>query len=62
MALLNVRVEPTAAGASADVEGILDDEPMCMWMPVSVSSHAAEERFPVIGVDRRQARGTAGSR
>jgi hypothetical protein len=36
-----VSVEPTAAGASADVLGIFDDDPMCMLMTVSVSSHAA---------------------
>ena len=35
-----MRLEPTAAGASGEVEGIFDDEPMCMWMTVSVSSHA----------------------
>ena len=32
---------PTAAGASADVDGIFDDDPMCMHTTVSVSSHAA---------------------
>ncbi len=36
-----VIVDPTAAGASADVDGIFDDEPMCMQTTVSVSSHAA---------------------
>ena len=38
----NVSVEPTAGGASADVDGIFDDEPMCMQMTVPVSSHAAK--------------------
>src|SRR2546426_11701187 len=41
-ALANVMVEPTAGGASADVDGIFDDEPMCMQMTVSVSSQAAK--------------------
>ena len=36
-----VSVLPTAAGASADVDGIFDDEPMCMQTTVPVSSHAA---------------------
>src|SRR5262245_893427 len=36
-----VRVEPTAGGASAEVDGIFDDEPMCMHTTVCVSSHAA---------------------
>ena len=40
IALPNVSVEPTAAGASADVDGMRDDEPMCMLMTVSVSAHA----------------------
>ena len=39
-AFMYVSVLPTAAGASADVDGIFDDEPMCMLMTVSVSSHA----------------------
>ena len=43
-------------GASGDVCGIFDDEPMCMQMTVSVSSQAAEERVPVAPVvDRREA-------
>src|SRR6478672_2004029 len=40
IALPNVSVEPTAAGASVDVDGILDDDPMCMHTVVCVSSHA----------------------
>jgi hypothetical protein len=40
MALLNVSVEPTAAGASGDVEGIFDDDPMCMQITVPVSAQA----------------------
>src|SRR5262245_21012807 len=35
-----VSVEPTAGGASFDVDGILDDEPMCMHATVPVSAHA----------------------
>ena len=42
MALLNVSVEPTAGGASGDVDGIFDDEPMCMLTTVPVSSHASK--------------------
>src|SRR3954466_1063407 len=41
-ALANVNVEPTAGGASADVDGIFEDDPMCMHTTVSVSSHAAK--------------------
>src|SRR3954464_9096954 len=40
--LAKVRVDPTAAGASFDVDGICDDEPMCMLMTVPVSLHAAK--------------------
>ena len=39
----NVSVDPTAGGASADVEGIFDDDPMCMLMTVPVSSQAAKK-------------------
>src|SRR3954454_3416074 len=42
MALPNVSVEPTAAGASRDVDGIFDDEPMCMQMIVLVSAQAGK--------------------
>ena len=35
-----VSVEPTAGGASADVDGIFDDDPMCMLMTVPVSAQA----------------------
>src|SRR5437899_12216963 len=41
-ALAKVMVEPTAGGASAEVDGIFDDDPMCMQMTVPVSSHAAK--------------------
>ena len=41
-AFMYVSVEPTAGGASADVDGIFDDEPMCMHTTVSVSAHAAK--------------------
>jgi hypothetical protein len=40
MALPNVSVDPTAAGASVEVDGIFDDDPMCMQMTVFVSWHA----------------------
>ena len=43
MALPNVSVEPTAAGASAEVDGIFDDEPMCMLMTVPVSAQARKK-------------------
>ena len=42
MALLKLRVAATAAGASADVAGIRDDDPMCMQTTVSVSAQAAK--------------------
>ena len=42
MAFWNVRVELTMNGASGDVLGIFDDEPMCMQTMVSVSSHASK--------------------
>src|SRR5256884_3760315 len=35
-----VSVDPTAGGASFDVDGIFDDEPMCMHTTVPVSAHA----------------------
>src|SRR5918912_46563 len=38
----NVIVEPTAAGASFDVEGIFDEEPKCMLIVVPVSAQAAK--------------------
>src|SRR5260370_15955700 len=37
-----VSVDPTPAGASGDVDGIFDDDPMCMQTTVSVSAHAAK--------------------
>src|SRR6478609_3037584 len=40
IALPNVKVDPTAAGASVEVDGILDDDPMCMHTVVWVSSQA----------------------
>jgi hypothetical protein len=36
-----VSVDDTAGGASADVDGIFEPEPLCMQMTVPVSSHAA---------------------
>ena len=41
MALLNDRVALTASGASAEVAGIFDDEPMCMQTVVAVSAQAS---------------------
>src|SRR3954467_14454837 len=40
IAFEKVRVELTMNGASGDVAGMRDDEPMCMHTIVSVSSHA----------------------
>src|SRR3954470_1809605 len=42
MALLKLSVAATAVGASPDVAGIRDDEPMCMLITVPVSSHTAK--------------------
>src|SRR3954468_22230399 len=42
MALPNVSVEPTAGGASAEVDGIFEDEPMCMLTTVCVSAQASK--------------------
>ena len=43
MALPKLSVAATATGASAEVAGILDDEPMCMQTTVPVSSQAAKK-------------------
>src|ERR1700734_2486575 len=43
MALPKLSVAATATGASAEVAGILDDDPMCMHTTVAVSSHAAKK-------------------
>ena len=40
MAKANASTPMASAGASEDVDGRLDDEPMCKQMTVSVSSHA----------------------
>src|ERR1700722_8561047 len=42
MALPKLSVAATATGASAEVAGIFDDEPMCMQTTVLVSSQAAK--------------------
>src|SRR5580698_9369866 len=42
MALPKLSVAATATGASADVAGIFEDEPMCMQTTVLVSSQAAK--------------------
>src|SRR4051794_38718191 len=42
IALLNESVAATATGASPDVAGICDDEPMCMHTTVLVSWHAVK--------------------
>ena len=47
MALLKVRVEPTAAGASSDVDGIFDDEVgLEMLDRVGVSNITFETDYP----------------
>ena len=53
--LANVSVEPTAGGASGDVDGIFEPDPMCMLIVVPVSSQAAKNgsQYPSV-VDRRQ--------
>src|SRR6204780_5416704 len=43
MALPKLSAAATATGASADVAGIFDDEPMCMLTTVPVSSQAAKK-------------------
>ena len=43
MALLKLSVAWTEAGASGEVAGIFDDEPMCMHTTVSVSSQASKK-------------------
>src|SRR6202034_2724528 len=42
IALPKLSAAPTPTGASADVAGIFDDEPMCMLTTVPVSSQAAK--------------------
>ena len=42
MALPNASVAVTAGGASAEVAGMRDDDPMCMHTTVPVSAHAAK--------------------
>src|SRR5215471_17785999 len=42
IALLNDKVAATATGASPEVAGICDDEPMCMQTTVCVSWHATK--------------------
>ena len=61
MALLKLSVAATATGASAEVAGIFDDEPMCMQTTVPRLLAGREERVPVPAVDARQPRGAAGS-
>ena len=41
MQLVNVAVDCTAGGASAEVDGIRDPEPMCMQTTTPVSAQAA---------------------
>src|SRR4051812_15529302 len=45
MALLNDSEAATAAGASGDVAGMRDDDPMCMQIVVLVSPHASMNGF-----------------
>ena len=55
VALVCVSVDPTAGGASADVDGIFDDEPMCMLTTVLGLGAGREERVPVaVGVVHRR--------
>src|SRR4051812_24096191 len=42
IALLKLRLAATATGASPDVAGIFDDDPMCMHTTVPVSWQAAK--------------------
>ncbi len=42
IALLKLNVAATATGASPEVAGICDDDPMCMHTTVFVSWHAAK--------------------
>src|SRR3954469_25919875 len=42
IALLKLNDAATAVGASPEVAGIRDDEPMCMLITVPVSSHTAK--------------------
>src|SRR5580658_8181334 len=43
MALPKLKVAATATGASAEVAGIFDEDPMCMHTTVLVSSQAAKK-------------------
>ncbi len=55
MALPKLSVAATATGASAEVAGILEDEPMCMQTTVPVSSAAAKKGSTALpAVDARQ--------
>ena len=54
MALPKLSVAATATGASADVAGIFDDEPMCMHTTVPRLLAGGEERVPVPAVDAGQ--------
>ena len=62
MALPKLSVACTDAGASGEVAGIFDDEPMCMHTTVSVSWQACEERVPAPGRGCWAGRGGTGSR
>ena len=43
VALVCVSVDPTAGGASAEVDGIFDELPMCMLTTVWVSAQARKK-------------------
>src|SRR5262245_18908497 len=43
MQLVKVMVDPTSGGASGDVEGIFDDEPMCMFTTTWHSLQASKK-------------------
>src|SRR5215204_5958182 len=43
MQLVNVMVDPTEGGASGEVDGIFDDEPMCMFTTTLHSLQASKK-------------------
>ena len=63
MAFWKVRVELMMNGASGDVLGIRDDEPMCMHKTVAGLLAGPEDRGPVVAPRRgwTGARGDTGS-
>ena len=47
-------VVSSSSGAPGERAAVHDDDPLCRQTTVPVSSHAREQRVPVVGVDRRQ--------